>query len=278
MCRFSALLSKSPIHLQTILNDPLNSLVNQSYSARESSSSGINADGFGVGWYNRELSPDPGVFKSILPAWNDENLLNLTSKISSHCFIGHVRASTVGNVNYANCHPFSHKQFLFVHNGTIQDFDLIKKAVIQLLPRSLLKNVKGQTDSEYLFALICKFMPDNCSVSEAQKAITQAIETINALQKEKEIEICSRLNTVLTDGNFLIATRYSSKTEDDLLSLYYRENICQNEKQCDEVCSVTVSSEMLDDHGPENWIEVPSNHIIWMDSTLKVHLNPVDAL
>ncbi|MFT4553429.1 MAG: glutamine amidotransferase [Chlamydiales bacterium] len=270
MCRFSALLSKSPVPLQILLNDPTNSLVSQSYCAQESTS-GINADGFGLGWYNHELSPNPGVFKSILPAWNDENLLSLTSKISSHCFIGHVRASTVGNVNYANCHPYSHNHFLFAHNGTIENFDAIKRPLIQMLPDELLKNIKGQTDSEYFFALICKFLAKDSSLKEAKEAINQAIGTVNSLQRENKIEVCSLLNLVFTNGHYLIATKYSSKIDDKDLSLYYRENICQSNNANAELCSITVSSEMLDDDGPENWIEVPSNHMIWADNTMLVH-------
>jgi glutamine amidotransferase len=270
MCRFSALLSKNPVPLQTLLNEPTNSLVSQSYCAKESVS-GINADGFGLGWYNRELSPNPGVFKSILPAWNDENLLNLTSKISSHCFIGHVRASTVGNVNYANCHPFSYNQYLFAHNGTIQGFDAIKRPLIQMLPDELLKNVKGQTDTEYFFALMCKFLPKDSSLEGAKDAIIKTIQTVKSLQCENNVEVCSRLNLIFTDGNYLIATKYSSKIDDKVLSLYYRENFCQGNNNNDEIYSITVSSEMLDDHGPENWREVPKNHMVWMDDTLKLH-------
>ena len=120
MCRFAAYLGKKPITLARIIDKPSHSLINQSRKARIGTF-GLNADGFGIAWYNQNIDPIPAIFKSIQPAWNDQNLRHITSKVESTCFIGHVRASTIGNVNTVNCHPFSFENFAFVHNGTINN-------------------------------------------------------------------------------------------------------------------------------------------------------------
>jgi glutamine amidotransferase len=58
------------IFLKDVLFEQDNSLIKQSLSARESQWS-TNGDGFGVAWYGHKSTP--GVFKDILPAWNDSN-------------------------------------------------------------------------------------------------------------------------------------------------------------------------------------------------------------
>src|SRR5438876_12361096 len=104
MCRLVAYLGKEVL-LEDVLVKPVNSIVMQSLHARESTIP-TNGDGFGVGWYASHISPEPALFTSVFPAWNDRNLLNLTAKIKSSCFFAHVRAAGAGGVTNYNCHPF----------------------------------------------------------------------------------------------------------------------------------------------------------------------------
>src|SRR5215216_2121688 len=96
MCRFVAFIGEETL-LQDILVKPYNSIVMQSLHARETKIP-TNGDGFGLGWYAKKISPHPALFTSIAPAWNDRNLLSLTSKIKSKCFFAHVRAASAGGV------------------------------------------------------------------------------------------------------------------------------------------------------------------------------------
>jgi predicted glutamine amidotransferase len=59
------------------------------------------------------------VFRSIEPAWNDQNLRELAGHIRSHLFFAHIRAAIGSAVQQANCHPFRHGRWLFMHNGFI---------------------------------------------------------------------------------------------------------------------------------------------------------------
>jgi len=123
MCRLVAYLG-SPILTDEIIVKPKNSLVHQSIAAAEADYP-VNGDGFGIGWYRPDIRKEPGLFKSIYPAWNDKNLLNNASFIQTNCFFAHVRAATVGDVSYENTHPFSYNEFLMMHNGGIENFDKI---------------------------------------------------------------------------------------------------------------------------------------------------------
>ena len=78
MCRWLAY-SGSPILLREALYSPAHSLIDQSLQSRLGAET-TNGDGFGIGWYG--VGPDPGVFRSTEPAWNDANLRELAGHVS----------------------------------------------------------------------------------------------------------------------------------------------------------------------------------------------------
>lgn len=92
MCRF-VLYHGPPITLGSLVTEPENSLIHQSYQSRERAEP-LNGDGFGLAWYAPELSAAPALFRSISPAWNNANLLSLARVVRSHCILAHVRAAT----------------------------------------------------------------------------------------------------------------------------------------------------------------------------------------
>ena len=82
MCRWLAYCG-SPILLEKALYSPAHSLIDQSLHSTLGAEA-TNGDGFGIGWYDDQ--PRPGVFRSIEPAWNDQNLRELAAHMTS----GHV--------------------------------------------------------------------------------------------------------------------------------------------------------------------------------------------
>jgi predicted glutamine amidotransferase len=86
MCRWLAYKGKS-IYLEDWLLNTEHSLIEQSKSA-ELTKYEVNGDGFGLGlglgWYGNK--PEPGLFKSIRPAWNNANLKSLAAHVSSNLF------------------------------------------------------------------------------------------------------------------------------------------------------------------------------------------------
>jgi glutamine amidotransferase len=90
MCRWLAY-SGAPIYLDEVIFKTEHSLIDQSLHSRLGERT-TNGDGFGIGWYGERSRP--GLYKGIQPAWNDDNLRNLTEQIKSHLFLAHVRATT----------------------------------------------------------------------------------------------------------------------------------------------------------------------------------------
>lgn len=60
MCRFVAYLGE-PILAEDLITKPINSLIHQSYHAKEMAEP-LNGDGFGMGWYDKK-PPGAGIIK-----------------------------------------------------------------------------------------------------------------------------------------------------------------------------------------------------------------------
>jgi predicted glutamine amidotransferase len=69
--------------LEHYVTEPAHSLITQSIQALESTTS-INGDGFGLGWYG--MHPEPGLYREIRPAWSDDKFRYLCRHLQSHLF------------------------------------------------------------------------------------------------------------------------------------------------------------------------------------------------
>ena len=106
MCRLLAYLGP-PVALADLVYGPEHSLEVQAYAPREMSAGLLNADGFGLAWYDRDRRDAPFAYRNVLPIWNDENLRSLAAYARGSCILGYVRSATPGQrLDYANCQPF----------------------------------------------------------------------------------------------------------------------------------------------------------------------------
>jgi predicted glutamine amidotransferase len=284
MCRFIAYLGH-PLILDDVLYKPQNSLIKQSIHARENVEP-LNGDGFGMSWYVHQIDNSPAIFKTIQPAWNDMNLKHLAPKIYSTCFLAHVRAASSGEVNLLNTHPFKHKHISFMHNGDIGGFKKIKRHLRHDLSDEIYHSIKGQTDSEHFFAVFLdllykKHLPFNAN--NAAMILREALTYIENLAKKNEIKEPTYINAVVSDGKSMVAIRYVSEADKKPLSLYYslgsyyeyHDGSCHMlPSNGNENGAVLIVSERLSSHKAD-WHEVPDNHILLVDQTLNVEIEPV---
>lgn len=283
MCRFVAYMGKS-IVMNNVLVKPTNSIVNQSLHARETNIP-TNGDGFGVGWYAPAIKSTPGLFTSIHPAWNDRNLLHLTSSIESTCFFAHVRAASAGGVTEYNCHPFIYNELMFMHNGGLGNFMSIKRHLRHLLSDEMYNWIKGESDTEHLFALYTQYfnaIEGENSLAKMSLAFNQTLQSSLQLIAKHGQNKPSNLNLCITNGQQLLASRYTSDPTKEARTLYYslgsefqvKEDIChmgdfQKKRGC-----ILVVSEKLNDCKAE-WVEIPNNHLLLVDNDLSVKLEPI---
>lgn len=212
MCRWAAWLG-APLFPSQIIADPAHSLIQQSRDATECKTA-INADGFGLAWYDHR--PEPGLYRDVYPAWSDTNLRALATQVRAHLFLAHVRASTGTATSRNNCHPFVQGRWSFMHNGQVGGFDGFRKAADMMIPDALYPERKGATDSEALFLVACGMG----LARDPIVAMARSVAKFEALARNAGQAPFMRLAAALSDGKTLYAIRYAS---DDLApSMYYR--------------------------------------------------------
>lgn len=282
MCRLVAYLGHEVL-LEDVLVKPVNSIVMQSLHARESSMP-TNGDGFGLGWYVPDISETPALFKSISPAWNDNNLLHLTAKIKSPAFFAHVRAASAGGVTHYNCHPFVYQRWMLMHNGEIFNFMAVKRHLRHLLDDDIYDWIQGETDSEHLFALFLQFSKgkDLTNLSVVEEIFRLTFEQIMLLIEEFSQPGPSFFNICLTDGQRLLASRYCTDKSVTPETMHYsvgerfvaKSGRYHMLKQNGTRGSLLVASEKLTNFDAE-WHDVPVNHLMVVDSDLSIQLLPL---
>jgi glutamine amidotransferase len=203
MCRWLAY-TGSPVLLERALFSPAHSLIDQSLHAKLGAEA-TNGDGFGIGWYDD--APTPGVFRSIEPAWNDQNLRELAGHITSGHFFAHIRAAIGSAVQQTNCHPFRHGRWLFMHNGFIAELPRIKRDLVMAVDESLYAEIAGQTDTEVLFYLALTFGLEDDPV----EAVARAIGLVERVGGENGVKHPFQGTIATTDGQRMWAFRYSSE-------------------------------------------------------------------
>ena len=279
MCRFVCYIGPQ-ILLSDLLYSPKNSLILQSYKSRERKEP-LNGDGFGVGWYTPQIDPTPCVFRSLTPAWNNQNLRRLSEHVKSPCFFAHVRAASPGmSVCEMNCHPFQSGKYLWMHNGTVEGFWQIRRRLRQSLPDNLYNNIEGSTDSEHAFAVFLNLLGDTQrehSPNELGQALVKTVVRLERWTAETKSTAPSYYNFAVTDGQSVAAIRYVSDPTVEPASLYYaagRKYQCTNGVcqliDCDRgEEAIVIASERLSD-ADGHWIRVAPNHLLTVSKDLKV--------
>jgi predicted glutamine amidotransferase len=258
MCRWLAY-SGSPIRLEELLVKRDRSLIDQSLHARQGATT-TNGDGFGVGWY--EEGDPPRVYRSTHPAWNDRNLRELAAGISSPLFLAHIRASTGTAIQETNTHPFRYGNWLWMHNGLIREFPLVKRDLVLAIDDSLFTSIEGTTDSEVMFYLALTFGLEDDPVG----AVERMVGFVEKTGREHAIEHPIQMTVATTDGRCIWAFRYSS--EGDSRSLYFSTRIDTLRALYPDLVELgllsddarVIVSEPLGDL-PGAWNEVPESHV-----------------
>jgi glutamine amidotransferase len=150
-------------------------------------------DGTGVGWFDADARPR--VAKQPLAAHADSAFAREARELESTTFVAHVRYATTGAVEARNTHPFEQRSRLFAHNGVVEDLDRLERRLGA--DRAL---VKGDTDSERLFALVTREIERRAG--DVGAGIVAAARWVAA-----ELPLYA-INLVLADVDGLWALRY----------------------------------------------------------------------
>jgi predicted glutamine amidotransferase len=259
MCRWLAYYG-DPIPLESLLFRRQHSLIDQSLHSRLGATT-TNGDGFGVGWYGPGQD-EPGLYRSVHPAWNDRNLQDLAAHISAPVFFAHIRASTGTPIQETNCHPFRHGRWLFMHNGAVREFERVRRDLMLEIEPSIFPLLQGSADSEVLFFLALSFGLEDDPVA----ALERTAGLVEEVGERHGVEHPLMMSVAVTDGTKIVAVRYSS--EHDSRSLYFSTDATALKRQHPEVEEVqslsdearAIVSEPLGDMVGV-WNEVPESTI-----------------
>jgi glutamine amidotransferase len=216
MCRWLAAYTGNPVLLERALYAPAHSLIDQSLHS-ELGAETTNGDGFGVGWYDDQ--PTPGVFRSVEPAWNDANLLEVSRHVKSPLFFAHIRAAIGSAVQQTNCHPFRYGHWLFMHNGFLDELATVKRDLVLAVDESLYPHIGGHADTEILFYLALTMGLEH----DPPDAISRTIGLVEDVGRRKGVKYPFQGTIATTNGEQIWAFRYSS--EGKSRSLFFTKHV-----------------------------------------------------
>ena len=116
MCRHLGWLGRE-VSVSSLVLDPPHGLRVQSYAPRRQKHALLNADGWGVGFFD---GATPRRWRSVAPLWGDVSFDSVAPALRSHCVVAAVRSATVGMpIEASATAPFTDGQWLLSHNGIV---------------------------------------------------------------------------------------------------------------------------------------------------------------
>lgn len=189
MCRHLGWLG-APVSIASLVLDPACGLLVQSYAPRRQKHGLINADGWGVGFFD-----DGGRarrWRSASPLWGDASFASVAPALRSGCVVAAVRSATVGMPIEAGASaPFSDGSWLLSHNGVVDPGVLPVSAAAE-----------STVDSAVLAALIFDRGLENLADTIVEVGVADP---------------AARLNILAANGSRLVATTWG-----DTLSVLHR--------------------------------------------------------
>jgi gamma-glutamyl hercynylcysteine S-oxide hydrolase len=190
MCRHLGWLG-TDVAVSSLVLDPPHGLRVQSYAPRRQKHCLLNADGWGVGFFDGAV---PRRWRSVAPLWGEVSFDSVAPALRSHCVVAAVRSATVGMpIETSATAPFTDGQWLLSHNGVVD------RAVLP--PTSSAESV---CDSAILAATI---------FARGLDALGDTIAEIGTADPN------ARLNVLAANGSRLLATAWG-----DTLSILRRDD------------------------------------------------------
>ena len=180
MCRHLGWLGES-VSVASLVLDPPSGLRVQSYAPRRQKHGLLNADGWGVGFF--DSGGQLRRWRSAAPLWGDASFASVAPALRSGCVVAAVRSATIGMpIEPSASAPFTDGQWLLSHNG------IVDRAVLPLTSAA-----ESTVDSAVLAALIFERGVDNLGDTVAEVAAADP---------------GARLNILAANGSRLLATTW----------------------------------------------------------------------
>jgi glutamine amidotransferase len=214
---------------------------------------------------------------------------DMVGAVRADILIAHVRVATIGVARTENTHPFRYRQWLFAHTGTINAFSTLRSRLTDSLPQFLLRDVRGETDSELLFHLFLSFLHDagqldrsHVPMATARAALRSTLALIDRLCAE-EGQQPTPMNVLVASPDYLLAVhgagRMMSRTlhgPQDLERILVDGGLGRMRLPDFAACRVSViASDFEDDEPMPGWTTVPDRAIVTLTRTADPVIEPL---
>lgn len=208
-----------PITAAQAMLDGEHALHHQSYAPRELLSGTVNADGFGIGWYDRNLSSQPACYRRSTPIWADRDLPGLARLLSSEIILANVRNATdAATSGVHSAQPYDEGNYLFMHNGYVENFrEKMKRQLQRKLSDRGHAALQTSTDSETLFQLLVDALDKEGDLKAAMVALIVYLDL-----QTRDSGLTLQLNMALSDGEAVVVSRWSNVEHSNSLYLLDR--------------------------------------------------------
>jgi glutamine amidotransferase len=285
MCRIFAFRSRVDLKVQRSLVKAENALHIQSRK---------HPHGWGIAYY-LTAQRDPHVIKSMESAFTDERFRRVSSFLTSHAVIAHVRKATVGELSEQNTHPFSWNGWTFCHNGTIFGFDEIQDRMRERIHPRFLAEIEGTTDSETFFYLVLSELERagfNVDTHEGPlpdtlwERLGELLGWVRDLSEATGVdEREAMMNFVLTNGMVMLAARFNGG-----LSFSTQKRRCADFDICpvpQKVCFGARQPGVQHTHlllasdptsSDDVWEEIPNRGLLLVEQDLSLRVRPLGGV
>jgi len=216
MCRVLSYCGE-PILLDNLLYKTDNSLIKQSYHPKFMPSMMYNLAGFGLAAWDDEFASAnrPYTYRTEKLPFYDENLKAISTHIKPRCLLAHIRGveySDKSVVSLQNVHPFlfDNTDIAFAHNGNLVGFNEMRFEMAQHMKPEFKKYIKGTTDTEWMYALFLSSLPNKAiiTIKDVFDGVLLLVDILRYIRKEHNIHYSSPLNFFISNGSFIVASRY----------------------------------------------------------------------
>lgn len=250
MCRHLCYLGP-PVAPGSLLFDLSHSLSVQSYAPKDMRGGGkVNADGFGLAWWNDADAPGLHRYRRSGPIWQDAGFATLAGAVRSGAFVAAVRNATAGMpVTETAAAPFVGDGWAFSLNGRIDGWPGAAVKLAGGLDVEQLLTLDAPTDAALLWAVVRSRLASGSGPDQVLREVVA--EVLAAAPK-------SRLNLLLSDGETAWATTVTH-------ALWARSD------------PAVLASEPLDDD--PSWHEIPDGSLVQLDrdDLIVEPLNPPES-
>jgi glutamine amidotransferase len=241
------------------------------------------AGSWGLGYYHQGVP-----LQRIEPRDKGSTLdvLEVLAPLKAEVVILHTRKTTMGRVGPENTHPFRLKDWMFAHNGTVEGFEVLREQMRSAIPPFLVRDIRGETDSEHLFRLFLSFLYDagqlgrpNLSTQDICDALARTFSMVDELVRSIGKEPTPQ-SAVVSNGYSLVTISRGVPVDYAMVEGIRSCRSCRTSRSPDELAgidhedlrAVIVRSGMLESP-PPGFLRLEDNSCLMVTSDHRIEFS-----